>query len=82
MKYLEREFYRGYWFFGTNSSATIENWFKIKDWVFRGIKNVTKRHRRSIRIRDIQLRFNLKSRLYEYTSKDKKEIRRLWIKEY
>lgn len=54
MKYLENEFYRGRWYFGNQSSATIKNWFKVKDTFFRGIKHVTKRYRRSIAIRDLK----------------------------
>lgn len=53
MKYIEREYYRGRWYFGNQSSATIKNWFKVKDTAFRGIKHVTKRHRRSIAKRDL-----------------------------
>lgn len=57
MKYLERTFYRGYWHFGNGSSPTIKNWLYIKDTIFRGIRRVTKRHRRSIVQRDLHRLF-------------------------
>lgn len=47
MKYLESEYYSGRWYFGSQSYATIKNWFKLKDRAYSGIKHVTRRHRRS-----------------------------------
>lgn len=55
MKYLESEFYRCRWHFVNQSYATIKNWFNVKDTFFRGIKHVTKRRRRSLAIRDLNL---------------------------
>lgn len=46
MKYLEREFYRCRLIFRYRFPTST--WFEIKDRYFRGIKNVTKRHRRSV----------------------------------
>lgn len=53
MKYIEREYYSGRWYFGSKSSATMRNWFNVKDMAFRGFKHVAKRHRRSMRYTDM-----------------------------
>lgn len=77
-----------------NPKYTRDDWLRNKDIYFRGSTSADfqrdfgieikprRRHRRSIRIRDIRLRFDLKSRLYEYASKNKRNFRRMWIREY